>query len=205
MSSIHVDETTGSDETGKGTPDQPYQSLAFALFTSPGATLLIRKDASKAYEEPTQSSLKKAKKTAYGLEKKRKKAEELAEREASAKKEERERREKQIEESKKIVLEEDASLPKSKKVCDWFFVRLHYAHGSGQAKIGKLAPLRGERVRVSGWVHRLLDQKGIIFVVLRDGTGYLQCILSGRVVSRRTRPARCAAITVVCRRRPMTL
>jgi aspartyl/asparaginyl-tRNA synthetase len=42
-----------------------------------------------------------------------------------------------------------------------------------------LAPLRGKRVRVIGWVHRLRSQKDIIFIVLRDGTGYLQVVLSG--------------------------
>ena len=91
MSTIHVDETTGSDESGKGTPELPYQSLAFALYTHPDAKFLVRKDATGTFEEPTQSALKKAKKGADGLEKKRKKAEELAEREAKEKKEERER------------------------------------------------------------------------------------------------------------------
>ncbi|EED82625.1 predicted protein, partial [Postia placenta Mad-698-R] len=69
-----------------------------------------------------------------------------------------------LEESKKIVLTEDPSLPRAIK-----------------AKIGNLAPLRSKRVRTSGWVHRLRDQNKIIFVVLRDGTGYLQCVLSGQV------------------------
>ena len=32
-----------------------------------------------------------------------------------------------------------------------------------------------------GWVHRLRQQKDIIFIVVRDGTGYLQTVLSGRV------------------------
>ena len=50
-----------------------------------------------------------------------------------------------------------------------------------QAKITNLTPLRTQRVRASGWVHRLRDQKEIIFIVLRDGTGYLQCVLSGQV------------------------
>ncbi|KAI0071180.1 asparaginyl-tRNA synthetase [Panus rudis PR-1116 ss-1] len=165
MSTYYVDEASGIDETGRGTQDAPYQSIAFALFAhGQTSTVLVRKDPSGIYEEPTQSALKKAKKGADGLEKKRKKAEELAEREAKEKKEERERREKLLEESKKIVLTEDESLPKAKK-----------------AKIGNLAPLRSQRIRVSGWVHRLRDQKGIIFVVLRDGTGYLQCVLSGKV------------------------
>ncbi|KAI0657743.1 asparaginyl-tRNA synthetase [Cubamyces menziesii] len=164
MAPIHVDESAGSDETGKGTPEQPYQTLAFALFSHPEEKFVIRKDAAGTYEEPTQSALKKAKKGADGIEKKRKKAEELAEREAKEKAEARERKEKRLEESKKIVLQEDPSLPAAIK-----------------SKIGNLTPLRSKRIRTSGWVHRLRDQKEIIFVVLRDGTGYLQCVLSGQV------------------------
>lgn len=51
-----------------------------------------------------------------------------------------------------------------------------------QSKIAHLESLRSKRVRVFGWVHRLRNQKDIIFIVLRDGTGYLQTVLSGRVV-----------------------
>ncbi|KAJ7772012.1 hypothetical protein DFH07DRAFT_734302 [Mycena maculata] len=159
MSAIHIDETAGSDTTGTGTADQPYQSLGFALFTQgAAASFLTRKDPSGTYEEPTQSSVKKAKKTAEGLEKKRKKADELE----RAENEEKEKRDKVLEQSKKIVLVEDASLPKAAK-----------------AKIVHLEPLRSQRVRVFGWVHRLRVQKGLIFIVLRDGTGYLQALLSG--------------------------
>lgn len=114
---IHIDESTGSDITGKGTPDQPYQTLGVALFNHGASeSFLTRKDANATYEEPTQSSLKKAKKTAEGIEKKKKKQEELAEREAKEKGEDRERKEKLLEESKQIVLVEDASLPKATKV-----------------------------------------------------------------------------------------
>ncbi|KZT72393.1 asparaginyl-tRNA synthetase [Daedalea quercina L-15889] len=165
MSTIYVDDSSGSDDAGKGTAEAPYQSLAFAIFThGPEAKLLARKDPNAPYEEPTQSALKKAKKGADGLEKKRKKAEELAEREAKEKSEERERRQKLLEDSKKIVLEEDPALPIAVK-----------------SKLVNLTPLRSKRVRVLGWVHRLRDQNKIIFVVLRDGTGYLQCVLSGKV------------------------
>ncbi|KAJ7072740.1 asparaginyl-tRNA synthetase [Mycena amicta] len=162
MASIHIDETTGSDTTGTGTPDQPYQTLGFALFKhGASATFLTRKDASSTFEEPTQSSVKKAKKTAEGLEKKAKKAEEADRKEA----EEKEKRQLVLEQSKKIVLVEDASLPKATK-----------------AKIVHLEPLRGQRVRVFGWVHRLRSQKGLIFIDLRDGTGYLQSLLSGTAI-----------------------
>ena len=51
-----------------------------------------------------------------------------------------------------------------------------------QVKISQLAEYRSQRVKVFGWVHRLRDQKGIIFIVLRDGTGYLQSLLSGKLV-----------------------
>lgn len=118
MAPIHVDEKAGSDATGKGTPDQPYETLTFALFThqAEAPQYLIRKDSASTYEEPTQSALKKAKKGADGLEKKRKKAEEIAARDAQVNNEEKERREKLLADSKKIVLKEDESLPKATRV-----------------------------------------------------------------------------------------
>ena len=78
MAPIHVDESAGSDETGKGTPEAPYQTLAFAVYSHPEGPYAIRKDASGTYEEPTQSALKKAKKGADGIEKKRKKVDFLS-------------------------------------------------------------------------------------------------------------------------------
>lgn len=128
MAPIHIDETSGSDETGDGTQENPYKSLGQALFNhasqTTAASYLIRKDQTVQYDEPTQSSLKKAKKTADGIEKKKKKQEELAERNAKDKGEEIEKREKLLEESKKIVLEEDISLPKATKVSAFFFIFL---------------------------------------------------------------------------------
>ena len=123
MSTLCVDEAVGSDETGQGTQELPYKSLAFAVYSSNGldnVKYLIRKDATADYDEATQSALKKAKKGADGIEKKKKKAEELAAREDSEKKAERERKEKLLEESKKIVLEEDAALTKA--------IRVHSRH-----------------------------------------------------------------------------
>jgi asparaginyl-tRNA synthetase len=132
MAPIYIDEAVGSDTTGSGTIEAPYQSLGVALFNHPTSestpAFLIRKDAAGTYEEPTQSSLKKAKKTADGLEKKKKKAEELAEREAKEKGDEKERREKILEESKKIVLEEDGTLPKPTKVCIYVVYWVMGAH-----------------------------------------------------------------------------
>ena len=41
---------------------------------------------------------------------------------------------------------------------------------------------RGSRVRVYGRVHRLRIQKDVIFITLQDGYGFLQCVLTGRLV-----------------------
>ena len=188
MAPIYIDEATGNDEAGDGTQNAPYKTLAYALAQHDAEAanqleLLVRKDGGAPYDKPSDSSLKKAKKGADGLRKKAAKAAEVAAREAK----ERADQEKKIEESKKIVLVEDESLPKAKRVRRAFLratseMKLIVALKFGQAKINKLESLRGQRVRVSGWVHRLRQQKGLIFVVLRDGTGQLQAVLSGRCV-----------------------
>jgi asparaginyl-tRNA synthetase len=163
MSIIYIDQANGVDAPGRGTVDQPYQTLAFAIFstssTEADTTYCIRKSADVEYDAPTQSAAKKAKKDAQGLEKKRLKAE-AEDKEA---RERQERREKRLEESRKVVLDEDPSLPKPTK-----------------SKIVNLTGLRDQRVRVSGWVHRRRDQQEIMFIVLRDGTGYLQAVLTGQ-------------------------
>lgn len=115
MSVIFIDEASGNDEVGTGTQNAPYKTLAYALYKHDGQNmqLQIRKDAQTPFDKPTDSSLKKAKKNAEGLRKKAAKAAEIAEREAR----ERAEADKRLEESKKIVLVEDPSMPKPTKVC----------------------------------------------------------------------------------------
>ena len=67
-----------------------------------------------------------------------------------------------------VVLTEDPSLPIAKSI-----------------KLRDTIASRGQRVKVSGWVHRLRTQKGMIFIELRDGTGYLQCLLTGPLTDSR--------------------
>lgn len=121
MAQIHIDEKAGSDISGDGSIEKPYETLAFAIYShqasSPQYFIRVVKNSEITYEEPTQTSMKKAKKNAEGIEKKRKKAEELAARDAQAITAMKERKEKHLEESKKMILKEDDSLPKATRVC----------------------------------------------------------------------------------------
>lgn len=49
-------------------------------------------------------------------------------------------------------------------------------------KICNATGFRGRHVIINGWAHRIRQQgKMLMFIVLRDGTGYLQCVLSKAV------------------------
>ena len=70
---------------------------------------------------------------------------------------------KKAEEAKKITITEDKDLPKAVR-----------------SKLRSLEPLRGKRIKVYGWVHRLRRQgKSLMFLTVRDGTSFLQCVLNG--------------------------
>ncbi|KAF7583499.1 asparagine--tRNA ligase [Clavispora lusitaniae] len=169
MSSVYVNEKSGSDsaETA-GTEQQPFQTPAFALFVKPDAKVLVykQKEDSEGFEyvEISASALKKAKKGADGLKKKQEKQLKLAE----------EQKKKQEEASKKmaeldlIKIVEDKSLPEAKRI-----------------KLRSLQENINSRVTVQGWVHRLRLQKGVAFITLRDGTGFLQTVLSGDLAKAR--------------------
>jgi len=158
---LYSSETTGNDETGDGSEAKPFKTAVKALRTvaDPATFAKILVDAKDPktgkWELISQSQLKKV----------RKLAEAEAKKEASKHAKEAEdaaRREKNLEEAKKVVIKEDPSLP--------------------PAVVRKIKELNGqttERVKVFGWVHRLRRQgKNLMFIVLRDGTGFLQSILT---------------------------
>lgn len=160
---IYVNDTKGVDESSAtGAQDAPYKTPAFALYTHPDAQIKVFKagveGAEGTYEDISPSALKKAKKGVDGLVKKAEKAKQL-----EASKADREAAEAaRLEAAKKITITEDKSLDKRKLI-----------------KIRDTTDNRGPRVKLFGWVHRLRTQKGVAFLVLRDGTGYLQCVLQG--------------------------
>ncbi|OUT21114.1 asparagine-tRNA ligase, cytoplasmic [Pichia kudriavzevii] len=163
MSTLYVNANTGADTpSSQGTQEAPYQSAAYALYVNADAKLQVYKEATEetpaGYFEISASALKKAKKGAEGLKKKDEKAKKAAEEKAAKEAEESAK----MLEAMKITITEDKSLPKAEKI-----------------KILNVSKHIDQRVKVQGWVHRLRVQKGLAFIVLRDGSGYLQCVLSG--------------------------
>lgn len=72
------------------------------------------------------------------------------------------KREQNLDEARKIKISQDPSWAVAKHV-----------------RIDQGADNRGIRVKINGWVHRLRRQgKGLMFITLRDGYGFLQCVLT---------------------------
>lgn len=74
------------------------------------------------------------------------------------------KREQNLEDAKKIKISEDESWPEAIAI-----------------KIDQGGENRDVRVKIYGWVHRLRRQgKALIFITLRDGSGFLQCVLTDK-------------------------
>lgn len=180
----YIDEDAGLDSTEQtGAEDLPYKSLGFAVLThTENHKFLTRKsvtgdipegsDASARLEwrPVAKAALKKAVNYAKGEKKKAEKAEQLL---ALRSKEEADRK-KVLDEAKKIVLEEDSSLPQP--------IRIKLDDTDPEKiKLGDGADVKGTRVRVFGRVHRERRQKEVMFITLRDGYGFMQVIFTGQL------------------------
>ncbi|EAS35411.3 asparagine-tRNA ligase [Coccidioides immitis RS] len=184
---IYIDEDVGrDDESAAGTDLSPYKTLVYAFLQHPPSTediqYLTRKSETGPVGEDgdpsvrlewkpaTKSALKKATNLFEARKKKAAKEHELALRQ----KEEAEKRQLVLEAAKKVVIKEDASLPKPVRI------RL-YEKDPAKVKL-RDGDTPGTRVRVLGRVHRLRSQKDVIFVTLSDGYGFLQCVFTGDLV-----------------------
>ncbi|KAH0539589.1 asparagine--tRNA ligase, cytoplasmic [Cotesia glomerata] len=162
IGSIYTSEKNGSDETGDGSEAKPFKTILQAMRHAgkePFPTIYQdSKDESQKYEPAAKSQLKKIQKIwvreQYKNEDKQKKLTE-----------DDEKRTKNLDDAKSIVIEEDKSLPAAIGV-----------------KIKDAVEHRDKRVKLFGWVHRLRRQgKSLMFITLRDGTGFLQCVLNDKL------------------------
>ncbi|KAJ3099956.1 hypothetical protein HDU97_002628 [Phlyctochytrium planicorne] len=167
-SKVFVCELQGNDTDGQGTEASPFKTPLRALESVGGkdeTPIVVRKAIEDGFQPISGAALKKAKKGWETNEKKKaKEAVKAAETAANAadRAAEEERR---LEESKRIVLTQDPALAAAKNI-----------------KIRDTTENRKVRVSVSGWVHNLRVQgKDMIFIVIRDGSGFLQCLLKGKL------------------------
>uniref|UniRef100_A0A182M3S2 Asparagine--tRNA ligase, cytoplasmic n=1 Tax=Anopheles culicifacies TaxID=139723 RepID=A0A182M3S2_9DIPT len=161
LSELYTSEKRGNDETGKGTAEEPFKTILRAMKHAgkePFPTIYVDTKDEKSespYDVAAKSQLKKIQK--IWVRDNQKGDKQKREEEEKAK-----NREQNLEEAKKITIQQDPSWAVAKSI--------KIAHGVDN---------RGVRVRIYGWVHRLRRQgKGLMFITLRDGTGFLQCVLT---------------------------
>ncbi|XP_063954487.1 asparagine--tRNA ligase, cytoplasmic-like [Lytechinus pictus] len=162
LDTIYVSEKTGNDGSGDGTEQKPFQTLLQAMKAAGGEPFpKFMGDGKTAGQKWEEIPLAQRKKIAKLVAKdQRKTAESDAKEEEDAQK-----RQKNLEEAKKITIKEDPALPSAKLI-----------------KIMDASSNLGQRIKINGWVHRLRRQgKALIFVILRDGTGFLQALLTDRL------------------------
>ncbi|POY73341.1 hypothetical protein BMF94_3676 [Rhodotorula taiwanensis] len=166
---LYVDEAVGDDKSADGSQAKPFKTVggAFISQLSDTVNVLVRQAPAEGQTEgdwqpASASAKKKAGKVLQNHRNKLVKQEEARKRDEVEGAARRAAEAKRLEEAKAIVLEEPNE-------------------DATKIKIRQAVEQRGKRVRVFGWVHRLRQQGGMTFVVLRDGTGYLQCVLSGRL------------------------
>ncbi|KAJ1926537.1 asparagine--tRNA ligase [Tieghemiomyces parasiticus] len=172
---IYVDEAAGDDTKGTGSETAPLKTAVRALELVEGLTALSLYTAQPTSADGSApaakfapisgAAFKKAAKRHAEQQKKLMKQAAQKDAEAARAAEKAKAEERRLEDAKRIVLKQDPALPAAQKI------KLHQAVAS-----------RDRRVRVSGWVHRLRTQgKDMWFLVLRDGTGFLQCVLTGEL------------------------
>lgn len=163
INTVYTSEKSGCDEKGDGSELKPYKSVLCALMKHSDLKqeqlYVDSKQEGEVFSQIAKAQYKKQVKMAAG---ERKKVQKQEDKERKAKVEE-EKRKQNLEEAKAIEFVEDSSLPKALKIK----IRDSLAH-------------RGQRIKVSGWVHHLRKQgKEMMFIDLRDGTGFLQAVVTG--------------------------
>lgn len=156
---IYTSEKHGNDELGDGSKSKPFktilQAMRFAKVEPFPNIFADSKDEGKKFELAAKSQLKKIQK--LWVRENYKNADK-----AKREEEDAEKRNKNLEDAQKIIVSEDKSLPAAKLI-----------------KIDAGSKHRDTRICINGWVHRLRRQgKSLMFITLRDGTGFLQCVVN---------------------------
>lgn len=158
---LYTSEKKGSDEAGDGTEAKPFKTILQAMRAAgvePFPVIYVDGTETDAFEPASKSQLKKIQK--IWTRENYKQAEKNTRDAGDA-----EKRQKNLEDAKKIVISEDKSLPEAKKI-----------------KIFDCQEYRDKRVVIYGWAHRIRRQgKALMFITLRDGTGFLQCVLADKL------------------------
>lgn len=159
---MYVSDKEGDDATGDGTKEKPFKTVLKAMLTvgkEPFPVFYVdSQKENERWDVISKTQLKNVKKL-WTREQMKNEAKEKKQAEDNL------RREKNLEEARRIIVQNDPTLPEAVT-----------------AKIRDLEAHRGQRVKVFGWVHRMRRQgKTLMFIVLRDGTGYLQCLLSDKL------------------------
>ena len=180
----HIDEATGHDDTtsADGSSSKPFKTLQYAYLQhlDTASFLVNRKDEGEetaSYKPAAKAALKKAANHAEQAKKKASKEKDLAIRQKA----EQDERDKALDEAKKIVITEDPSLPAATSITlgEKRPEKVKLGSGERTKEVDYTSKDRGTRVKVYGRVHRERKQKDVLFITLRDGTGYLQCVLTG--------------------------
>lgn len=164
LGEIYTSDKRGSDENGDGSESKPFKTILQAMRHAgkePFPTIYVdSKDekSTSAFEVAAKSQLKKIQK--IWVRESNKSAEKSKKEEEDAK-----NREANLEEARKVKIAQDPSWAVAKKI----------RTDEGEKN-------RGIRVKINGWVHRLRRQgKGLMFITLRDGYGFLQCVLTNQL------------------------
>ncbi|KAI8478452.1 hypothetical protein Bbelb_438230, partial [Branchiostoma belcheri] len=157
---LYTSEKEGSDDSGDGTQGKPFKTVLQAIRHAgkePFPAILVDgKKEGQRWEPVSQAQLKKQKKN---WQREQHKAADKEKKEA----EDAKRREENLEAAKQVTISEDTSLPAAKTVNQDF-------GGDNQPQL---------TCQVKAWCHRIRRQgKNLMFIVLRDGTGFLQCVLN---------------------------
>lgn len=155
---VYVSEERGNDEHWTGAQDQPFKTLvracrhALEKGITDAAYMVL--DNEQQWQPASKAGVKKAVNAAKTEIQKQQKQREREEEDSKL-------RDKNLEEAKQLILEQDSSLPQPQKT-----------------KIRDLTSLRDRRVAVCGWVDAIRKEGNKLwFIVIRDGTGYLQAVL----------------------------